>query len=110
LYWINTATLFERANFANLLATQRGTEGDGRFDPAHWIQKEADGAAVVNVFADVLLDGRVPAPMRAALEQYLTSLDKDKKPVAFKATPQALDEKVRGVVRLMLSSPEYQLA
>jgi len=110
LYWINTATLFERANFANLLATQRGTEGDGRFDPAHWIQKEADGATVVNVFADVLLDGRVPAPMRAALEQYLTSLDKDKKPVAFKATPQALDEKVRGLVRLFLSSPEYQLA
>jgi hypothetical protein len=64
----------------------------------------------VTVFADALLDGRVPGPMRVALEEYLKSLDKDKKPVAFKATPQALDEKVRGLVRLMLSSPEYQLA
>jgi uncharacterized protein (DUF1800 family) len=110
LLWINTATLFERANFANSLATQRGTTGDGRFDPSKWIQKEADGDAVVTVFADVLLDGRVPAPMRVALGEYLKSLDKDKKPVPFKATPQALDEKVRGLVRLMLSSPEYQLA
>jgi uncharacterized protein (DUF1800 family) len=110
LYWINTATLFERANFANLLATQRGMAGDGRFDPAKWVQKEADGPAVVTVFADALLDGRVPTPMRVALEEYLKGLDKDKKPVPFKATPQALDEKVRGVVRLILSSPEYQLA
>jgi uncharacterized protein (DUF1800 family) len=110
LYWINTATLFERANFANLLATQRGLAGDGRFDPARWVHKDADGSKVVTVFADALLDGRVPAPMRLALEEYLKGVDKDKKPVPFKATPQVLDEKVRGLVRLMLSSPEYQLA
>jgi uncharacterized protein (DUF1800 family) len=110
LSWINTATLFERANFANVLATQRGTAGDGRFDPAKWVPKDADGAAVVSVFGDALLDGRIPEPMRAALDEYLKGVDKDKKPVPFKATPAALDEKARGVVRLMLSSPEYQLA
>jgi uncharacterized protein (DUF1800 family) len=110
LSWINTATLFERANFANALATQRGVAGDGRFDPAKWVPKDADGTAVVAVFADALLDGRVPEPMKAALDEYLKGVDKDKKPVPFKATPAALDEKVRGVVRLMLSSPEYQLA
>lgn len=110
LAWINTATLFERANFANHLATQRGVQGDGRFEPAQWVAKDADADKVLDAFAGALLDGRMPAPMRAALEAYLAGRDKDGKPVAFKSTPQTLDEKVRGVVRLIVASPEYQLA
>ena len=110
LAWINTATLFERANFANHLATQRGVAGDGRFEPDRWVPKDADAKKVIETFATTLLDGDVPAPMRAALEAYLNGKDKEGKPVVFKPTREALDEKVRGVVRLMLSSPEYQLA
>jgi uncharacterized protein (DUF1800 family) len=110
LAWIDTATLFERAGFANQLATQRGSKEDPWFDPAEWVQKGADAAAVLDAFADALLDGRVEPRTRAALEQYLAGRDKQGQPVPFKATPQALDEKVRGVVRLILSSPEYQLA
>ena len=114
LHWISTATIFERANFAGTLATQRASpspsSNNGTFDPATWVAKDAEGAAVVALFADALLDGRMPDAMRGALEDYLKGVDKDKKPVAFKATPQSLDEKARGVVRLILSSPEYQLA
>ena len=65
---------------------------------------------MIQKFANALLDGEVPAAMRTALEQYLKGKDKEGKAVAFKPTREALDEKVRGVVRLMLSSPEYQLA
>lgn len=110
LAWINTATLFERANFANHLATQRGVAGDGRFEPDPWVPKDATADVVIQNFANALLDGEVPAAMRTALEQYLKGKDKEGKAVAFKPTREALDEKVRGVVRLMLSSPEYQLA
>ncbi|MBK7874984.1 MAG: DUF1800 domain-containing protein [Planctomycetes bacterium] len=110
LAWINTATLFERANFANHLATQRGVAGDGRFEPERFVPKDANATKVIETFASMLLDGEVPAPMRAALEAYLMGKDKEGKPVAFKPTREALDEKVRGVVRLMLSSPEYQLS
>jgi hypothetical protein len=48
--------------------------------------------------------------MRSALESYMEGKDKDGKPVAFKATNQSLDVKARGLVRLILASPEYQLA
>ena len=47
---------------------------------------------------------------RAALDEYLMGKGKDGKPVPFKGGPQQLDEKVRGLVRLILSSPAYQLA
>ncbi len=110
LAWITTATLFERANFANTLATQRGIRGDGRFEPGAWVGKSDAGRAVVERFCDALLDGRASEVLRAELELYLQSKDKDGKVVAFKATPAALDEKVRGVVRLIVASPEYQLA
>lgn len=108
--WINSTTLFERANFANFLATQRGVTGDGRFEPAKWLAQDADGPRAVEIFVDTLLDGRAGDAMRTALAEYLTSKDKDGKLTPFKVTPQIVDEKVRGLVRLILSSPEYQLA
>jgi uncharacterized protein (DUF1800 family) len=110
LAWITTATLFERANFANLIATKRGAKDAGWFDPAAWVPKEADGERVIDVFADALLDGRPSEGMRSTLAEFLQGKDKDGKTTEFKATPQSLDDKVRGLVRLILSSPEYQLA
>jgi uncharacterized protein (DUF1800 family) len=110
LAWINTSTLYERANFANLLVTQRSRRPDGRFEPSKWVGKEADGPGTVAVFLDALLDGRASPETRSAIETYLEGKDDKGNPVPFRPTPRALDEKVRGVVRLVLSSPEYQLA
>jgi uncharacterized protein (DUF1800 family) len=110
LAWINTATLFERGSFANLLVTERGAKGDNWFDPGAWVAKDADAKTAVATFVDALLDGRISDCTRAALEDYLPAEDKDGKPVPFKAGPQQLDQKVRGLVRLIVSSPEYQLA
>lgn len=110
LAWITTATLFERANFANHLATQRGITGDGRFEPGEWVGKQDDGHAVVERFCAALLDGRASELLKGELEAYLRSKDKNGKLVDFKPTPSSLDEKVRGVVRLIVASPEYQLA
>jgi len=110
LDWINTATLFERAAFANLLVTERGHKADHWFDPDPWLAKDADGKAAVEVFVDALLDGKIHEAGRVALEEYLVGKDKDGKPVPFKAAPGSLDQKVRGLVRLIVSCPEYQLA
>jgi len=110
LAWINSTTLFERANFANHLATQRGIAGDGRFEPGRWVGKDHDGARVVDTFLDLLLDGQAEDSMRAVLASYLLEKDKEGKTKPFKASTQAVDEKVRGLVRLILASPEYQLA
>jgi hypothetical protein len=110
LSWINSATLFERSSFANLLVTERGVKADNWFDPGPWVPKDCDAKTAVTVFVDALLDGRLADDARAALEEYLQGKDKDGKPVAFKAGGQQLDEKVRGLVRLIVSSPDYQLA
>jgi uncharacterized protein (DUF1800 family) len=110
LAWINTSTLFERANFANHLATQRGVAGDGRFEPARFVSKDADAAQVVATFTATLLDGCATPEMCTVLAEYLQGRDKAGKVVPFQADGQSLDQKVRGVVRLILASPEYQLA
>ncbi len=110
LTWIDTASLFERANFANALVTQRGVKGDGRFDTSAWVAKDATAPQVIELVLDALLDGAVDGSTRAALAEYLDDRDKDKKRVAFTPKSSALDEKIRGLCRLVLASPEYQLA
>ena len=110
LAWINSATLFARGSFANLLATERGTKADNWFDPSEWLPKDCDAKTAIATFDDALLDGRMSDEARAALDEYLMGKGKDGKPVPFKGGPQQLDEKVRGLVRLILSSPAYQLA
>jgi hypothetical protein len=47
---------------------------------------------------------------RAALEEYLNGKDKAGASVPFQANPASLDLKVRGLVRLVVASPEYQLS
>ena len=108
--WINSATLFERANLANVIVTQRSRRPDGRFEPSKWVAKDADGPAVVGIFLDALLDGRASPETRSTLEGYLVGKDDKGNPVPFRPNGRGLDEKVRGLVRLVLSCPEYQLA
>ncbi|MGH7151016.1 MAG: DUF1800 domain-containing protein [Planctomycetota bacterium] len=111
LAWINTATLFERANFANTLVTYRVRKADGRpFDPEAWVGAEADGPAVVGTLLDALLDGAAAPATREALETYLRMKGEKGILGPFRRTKRGLDEKVRGLARLILSSPEYQLA
>ncbi|HET6203180.1 MAG TPA: DUF1800 domain-containing protein [Planctomycetota bacterium] len=111
LAWVNTATLFERANFANTLVTYRARKTDGRpFEPEAWVGRDADAAKVVSTFLDALLDGEAPPGTRAALEGYLQMKGEKGILGPFRPTKAGLDGKVRGLVRLILSSPEYQLA
>ncbi len=111
LAWIDTATLFERANFANTLVTYRVRKADGRpFDPENWVGAEADGPTVVGTLLDALLDGEAPPATREALENYVRMKGEKGILGPFRRTKRGLDEKVRGLARLILSSPEYQLA
>jgi hypothetical protein len=122
--WINSATWMERVNFANFLCTAR--------DDAHTMAPpfatviERNGLttpeAIVSHFGDVLLDGQLSATMRKTLLEYLASGAPSTlpAPVGSKGLPSGLppkpflptyvDQKVRGMVYLILASPEYQLA
>lgn len=108
--WINTATVFERAAFANLLVTERGGKQDNWFEPEEWVPKGSDAKIAVAIFLDALVDGRIRDSARAIFEEFMVGKGKSGEPLPFQADAGSLDRKARGVVRLILSCPEYQLA
>jgi uncharacterized protein (DUF1800 family) len=110
LSWINTGTVFSRATFANALATNRS--GRGSFiEPSALVAGRplATASDVVNALADRLGLLETSARSRAVWESYVVARD-DGSRGTWTNTPQNVDRKVRGLVHLMLTSPEYQLA
>jgi len=113
--WISTSTLFERFNFAASLTTQRGGEGTSHVDPETLLRgvTPTSHGELLDRALEPLLDGEVSAASRAALLLYLSTPDADPKhpstPVAFAWDTKMVDEKLRGLLHLVLASPEYQL-
>jgi len=137
--WINSSTWMERINFANFLCTAR-EDGHTMAPPfATTIERNGLNRpeAIVDHFGDVLLDGQLSARMRQTLLDYLSAGDPKILPQPAGAAtgvaraagksggktgapasglparpflPAFVDQKVRGVVYLLLASPEFQLA
>jgi uncharacterized protein (DUF1800 family) len=113
--WISTSTLFERFNFAASLTTQRGGEGTSHVDPETLLRgvTPTSHAELLDRALEPLLDGDVAPSTRAALLAYLSTPDPDpKRPSAslpFAWDARMVDEKLRGLLHLILASPEYQL-
>ncbi len=117
--WINSTTWLERVNFCNTLLTARN-DSHTMPPPLETIVQRYQlhtYEAIVDHFADLLLDGQISPTMRTTLLDYLAA----GQPVAATpgrpraipsgpALPAFVDQKVRGVVYLMLASPEFQLA
>jgi hypothetical protein len=111
--WISTSSLFERFNFAAAVTGQRGPEGTSHVDPES-IFEGVQPTSVDDVLERTvthLLDGELPPEGRAALRAYLEVPDDPKA----KASPFAFDRrfvdgKLRGLLHLVLSTPEYQLS
>jgi uncharacterized protein (DUF1800 family) len=114
--WISTSTLFERFNFAASITTARGPEGTSHVDPESLFSGLTPTSAreLLDVGIEHLLDGKLPAADRQTLLAYLetpdpTRVKADKPPPPFSLDRPTLDEKVRGAIHLLLSTPEYQL-
>jgi hypothetical protein len=125
--WINSSSWMERVNFANFLCTAR--EDGHTMSPPFAALIDRHGLttpeAIVDHFADRLLDGQISPAMRRALLQYLASGDPKIMPRPTRAPgasrpagtslpakpflPAFVDQKVRGLVYLLLASPEYEL-
>ena len=110
LSWINTGTLFARANFVNTLCTNRGTGGT-RFDPNALLAGHDASTAdkVVDLLAARLNVTDAPASTRLAWVDYMNRDDAGNK-VTWTNTAASVDKKVRGLVHLMLTSPAFHLA
>lgn len=127
--WLTSASLFERANFALTVASTRGLPEEPRFDPAEWAAGRALASPedLADALAADVLQSPATAATRAAVVEYLrparkpearkdeamtAGMEKATAPAAapFAFDPKALDTKIRGAVRLLLASPEFQLA
>ena len=105
--WINSSTLLQRLNFANKIATARSRSF--KFDPLQVAQGHGfnTAAAALNHFILLLLDGQAPSQDRQILLDYAQGLDG----LSGSGNPSAtVDEKLRSLVYLVMSSPDFQLA
>lgn len=127
--WLTSGTLFERTNFAMAVSSTRGMPGEARFDPRAWMRGRDLNSVdeVVDALAFDVLQTKPSTATRAAIVGYLTpdppeskSGSKEAGAMAMEAAapmggkspldPRTADVKLRGALRLLLSSPEFQLA
>ena len=109
--WFNSTTWLERVNRANSVLSIRKDDHTQPVALLTFVQRHSldTPERAVDFFLDLLVDGQVRAPQRQVLVDYVTegSLWKG---VPAKESEPAVDRKLRGLVYLILASPEYQLA
>ncbi len=108
--WITTGSLFARSSFANKLTSNRGSGGT-RFDPAGLIagQDASTSEKAVSVLSAQLGIDDASGESVAAWIDYMNAND-DGSRGAWVGDAAGIDKKVRGLVHLMLTSPDFQTA
>ena len=108
--WISANTVMVRFKFGLDLAQQGFQEfADG---PLYNDLNERDiktSPKIVNYFANLLLDGEIPSDARGKFLDYLNR-DKNNDPDEFVFDYTAFRDKGRGMIQLMTSMPQFQLA
>jgi len=109
--WTNANTVLQRFNFGLAIATQRNNEFAKKLDLLGLLQKAGLNAPekIIDYFARVLLDGRLAQQERDELVAYMNA-DKKNGPGKFSLNADSVNAKVRGVLHLLMSTPEFQLA
>ncbi|MFN0074310.1 MAG: DUF1800 domain-containing protein [Chloroflexota bacterium] len=104
--WVSTSTLLERYNVASRMVTARNDPTRTSIDPAQVLTGSAAGIdGLVDHCLQLLVDGDVAPEVRSELIQYVRSGPG----AAEQLTPAAVDEKVRGLLHLIMSLPVYQM-
>jgi len=105
--WLDAGTVASRFNFGGLLAAgvknAPSPNGGGYIDPESFVQKLGTKSwqAVVDLFGNGLTSGLTDATRTALLDYARATQD---------LRPQTLDIKLRGLIHLLMVSPEYQVA
>jgi uncharacterized protein (DUF1800 family) len=109
--WINANTVLVRFNFGLSLATQRNGEYAKKPDLEAWLSshKITTAEGVVDHFASRLLDGQLSDEERTTFIDFLNH-GADGKPRPFSFNHEIFNTRVRDLIHLMMSTPEYQLA
>jgi uncharacterized protein (DUF1800 family) len=109
--WINANTVLQRFNFGMYAATQRRDEFARRSDleKPFTDQQIKTAAQIADFYAGILLDGKMRPEMRSELIDYMNRGERNER-IVFTMKPQLINTKVRGVLHLFTTSPEFQLA
>ncbi|MCE9529519.1 MAG: DUF1800 domain-containing protein, partial [Planctomycetes bacterium] len=109
--WINSNTILLRFNFGLSLSTQRGSEfvKKSQIENGLLAANATTGDQAVDYFGRLLLDGNIKPKLKQELIEYMKVADKGKT-VTFELKIDKPNEKIRGLMHLLMSSPEYQLA
>jgi uncharacterized protein (DUF1800 family) len=101
--WINSTTLLQRANLANLLTNSgRNQHLDTR--PAFSYSERPNPQQTVDAYLTLLLDGQMPIEEQEVLQAYLRALG------VTDPSDRLSDSVLRSLVYLLLASPDYQMA
>ena len=107
--WINTGTVFARASLTNAVASNRGITGT-RFDPTALLAGKtlATATDVVDALVDRFGLANVSQKTKAVWAKFVDAKS-DGSRGFWQNTSSVFDQKVRGVIHLMLTSPDYNL-
>lgn len=108
--WINSTTVIERFRFCR----QLGEHGFNEFVESglrSYLQgsKLQSADDVIDALAVLMLDGEIDDDLRVRMRDYM-NLNRENKPEDFRLDGRRYNDKVRGLVQLLASSPVYQLA
>ena len=113
--WINSNTVLVRFNYGMTIATQRnpgGNEPMARQNDLETPLKAMEiktANQVIDAYARLFLDGRLPAGARDKLIDYMNR-DRNDQPKPWVLNHDSVNSKVRDMIHVMMSTPEYQLS
>ena len=110
LGWVNTASMLERFNYANTLATTRNTTNPGVFVTLEQLKSftKSKSKKTVKNFLSALGPLSISGGTRKMLQEYLETNDSGQK-VGFTNDDATVDKKVRGLVHQIMCLPEFQM-
>jgi len=108
--WINSNTVVYRFNFGLQLVRQQDNEFFGSQKLFDYIKSKnlTPAEAILDHFAAILLDNNITTEAKSKLIDYMGRNQKNE-PGAFEFNANSVKNKVKGVIHLMTTSPEYQL-
>jgi hypothetical protein len=109
--WISSNAWLARGRFAEFLSHAPDGESFGPHLPmqSHVSFDERDPRRYVDYYVDRLAQGRVGESKRQELVQYLYTTDEGEHREVFEHEPEFRMHKSRGLIRLILSLPEYHV-
>lgn len=110
--WLSSGTWLERLNFVNRVVTNR--QPDAPIKPVDFEQLInqrglAGPAQLLDYLLGLFVDGRVSAPARAVLLDYLTDGGALQGEFSSWKDRKQMDRRIRGVTYLLLAMPEFHL-